>query len=114
MKRGIAILAAFLFAFGVLGFSRPTDGSFGPKNLTGVEAAVSILRGEAQAYDAAMDERERAAQRPRGDRRRADSASSTPKTFMADTLASDMAGSIARSLDTVLPQALGYGGVAEH
>lgn len=100
MKRGVAILAVFLFAFGVLGFFRPTDGSFGPKNLTGVEAAVSILRGEAQAYDAAMDGRERLLNDPAVQDVSLTPLKSTPKTFMEDTLASELAGNIARSLET--------------
>ncbi|MFH1512242.1 MAG: hypothetical protein ABIG45_02690 [Bacillota bacterium] len=99
MKRGIAVLSAFLFIFGVLGFARPTDGSFGPKNLTGVEAAVSIARGEAQAYDEAMDERERLLNDPAVPDVVLTPLLSVPKTFMADTLSSDMADNISRLLE---------------
>jgi hypothetical protein len=98
MKRGIAVLAAFLFVFGVLGFSRTTDGTFGPKNLTGVEAAVSIFSGEAQAYDAAMDAREALLNDPSLPYVVLAPLTSTPKTFMADTLSSDMTVSILRTL----------------
>ncbi len=98
VKRGAAILAAFLFALGLLGFARPTDGSFGPKNLTGIEAAVSMLRGEAQAYDAEMDERERLLNDPAVTDVTLTPLLHTPKTFMADSLSSDMASGIADSL----------------
>ena len=99
MKRGVAVLSAFLFLFGVLGFARPTDGSFGPKNLTGMEAAVSIIRGEAQAYDAAMDEREQLLNDPNIADVVLIPLAATPKTFMEDSLASDLADNIARSLE---------------
>lgn len=97
-KRGVAVLAAFLFGLGLLGFARPTDGAFGPKNLTGVEAAVSMLRGEAQAYDAAMDERERLLNDPTVTDVTLIPLLQTPKTFMADSLASELAENIADSL----------------
>lgn len=99
MKRGILVLSAALFALGVLGFSRPTDGTFTIKNLTGVEAAVSILRGEAQAYDAAMDEREALLNDPDEQEIVLTPLSSTPKTFMADSLATDTSGEITRALE---------------
>jgi hypothetical protein len=99
MKRGIAVLAAALFAFGLLGFSRPTDGSFGPKNLTGIEAAASMIRGEAQAYDAAMDARERLLNDPGVTDVVLTTFENTPGTFMADTLSSDMTVSILRTLE---------------
>ena len=99
MKRGIAVLSAALFALGVLGFSRPTDGSFGPKNLTGVEAAVSIIRGEAQRYDDAMDSRERMLNNPELQEVVLTPLTSTPKTFMADSLSTAIADDIARSLE---------------
>ena len=98
MKRGAAVLAAFLFAFGLLGFSRPADDTFGPKNLTGAEAAVSILSGEAQAYDAAMDAREALLNDPSLPDVVLAPLASTPKTFMADTVSSDMTVSILRTL----------------
>jgi len=98
MKRGVAVLAAFLFAFGVLGFSRTTDSTFGPKNLTGVEAAVSILSGEAKEYDTAMDAREVLLNDPDLPDVVLTPLQSTPKTFMADTLSSDMTVSILRTL----------------
>ncbi len=99
MKRGIAILSAVLFAFGLLGFSRPADGSFGPKNLTGVEAAVSIISGEARRYDEAMDAREAMLNDPALTDVVLAPLASTPKTFMADTLSSDMTVSILRTLE---------------
>lgn len=98
-RRGIAILSAVLFAFGLLGFSRPVDESFGPKNLTGIEAAVSILSGEAREYDAAMDEREAMLNDPDLENVVLAPLASTPKTFMADTLSSDMTVSILRTLE---------------
>ena len=99
MKRGIAVLSAVLFAFGILGFSRPTDGDFGPRNLTGIEAAVSIVRGEAQAYDAVMDAREQLFNDPEVTDVVLTPLISTPKTFMADSLATDMKVSILRTLE---------------
>jgi hypothetical protein len=99
MRRGIIILSAALFALGILGFSRPTDGSSGPKNLTGIEAALSIIRGEAQQYDSAMDERERLLNDPEIPEVILTPLESTPKTFMADSLASDIADDIARLLE---------------
>ncbi|HPF86830.1 MAG TPA: hypothetical protein PK537_02115, partial [Candidatus Limiplasma sp.] len=98
-KRGIAILSAALFALGLLGFARPTDGTFGPKNLTGIEAAVSIIRGEAQAYDAAMDAREQQLNDPELQDVVLSPLENTPKTFMEDSLATDLADGIARSLE---------------
>ena len=99
MKRGIAVLAAVLFGLGILGFSRPTDGAFGPKNLTGVEAAVSIIRGEAQQYDSAMDAREQMLNDPQMQTVVLTPLVSTPKTFMPDSLATELADNIARSLE---------------
>ena len=99
MKHGIAVLAAALFAFGILGFSRSTDGDFGPRNLTGIEAAVSIARGEAQAYDSVMDAREQLFNDPEVTDVVLTPLISTPKTFMADSLASDMKVSILRTLE---------------
>ncbi len=99
MKRGITILAAALFVLGILGYARPTDGTFGPKNLTGVEAAISILRGEAQQYDEAMDAREQLLNDPDIQEVALTPLASTPKTFMADSLSTDLADNIARSLE---------------
>jgi hypothetical protein len=63
-----------------------------------VEAAVSMLRGEAQAYDAEMDERERLLNDPAVTDVTLTPLLHTPKTFMADSLSSDMASGIADSL----------------
>lgn len=93
------ILAAALFVLGILGYARPTDGTFGPKNLTGVEAAFSILRGEAKQYDEAMDAREELLNDPDIQEVALTPLASTPKTFMADSLSTDLADNIARSLE---------------
>jgi hypothetical protein len=57
-RRGLLLVSACLFALGVLGFKHSDDTLYGPVNLAGGSAALSIVTGEAAAYDRQMTERE--------------------------------------------------------
>ncbi|MCE5343609.1 MAG: hypothetical protein LLF96_08530, partial [Eubacteriales bacterium] len=57
-RRGLILFSACLFVIGCLGF-KPADATlYGPMNMAGGSAALSLLTGEAAQYDREMDARE--------------------------------------------------------
>ncbi len=57
-SRALLALCACLMIVGCLGYKRPGDTLYGPMNMAGGSAALSLARGEARQYDAEMDARE--------------------------------------------------------
>ena len=57
-QRGLLIASACLFLLGCLGYKHSDDTLFGPMNMAGGSAALSIVNGEAEQYDREMAARE--------------------------------------------------------
>lgn len=59
-RQALAVLccAACCFGFGAMATKSESSPLYGIQNMNGVQAVLSLYRGEAQAYDHAMDERE--------------------------------------------------------
>ncbi len=56
--RVLLVVSACLFALGILGFKQSGETLYGPMNLAGGSAALSVVSGEAAAYDRQMTARE--------------------------------------------------------
>ena len=57
-QRGLLIACACLLTVGCLGYKQPGDTLYGPMNMAGGSAALSIASGEAKVYDREMQARE--------------------------------------------------------
>ncbi len=89
LRRGLTLAALCLLLTGCLGYKQPDDVLYGPMNLAGGRAALSILTGEAAQYDREMAAREKLLNDPALPVVTLAPVSSTPKVFMADLLAAD-------------------------
>lgn len=58
LQKGFAFVMACVLAVGLCGYKPQEEVLYGPQNLAGMKAALSILTGEAAQYDAEMTARE--------------------------------------------------------
>ena len=87
--RGVLLFAACLFVLGCLGFKHADDTLYGPVNMAGGSAAVSILKGEAARYDREMKAREALLNDAAQSVVTLAPLTATPEVFMNDLLAPD-------------------------
>jgi len=88
-KRGLLLVSVCLFALGILGFKHADDTLYGPMNLAGGSAALSIVTGEAARYDREMSAREALLNDDAQPVVTLSPLTAVPAVFMADQLAPD-------------------------
>ena len=89
LRRGLTLAALCLMFVGCLGYKQPGDVFYGPMNMAGGSAALSILTGEAARYDREMDAREALLNDESQPVVTLAPLSATPRVLMADLLAAD-------------------------
>ena len=89
LRRGLTLAALCLMFVGCLGYKQPGDVFYGPMNMAGGSAALSILTGEAARYDREMDAREALLNDQSQPVVTLAPLSATPRVLMADLLAAD-------------------------
>ncbi len=87
--RGLALLCAALLIIGGLGFQRGSDELPGVQNLSGANAALSVVTGEAQTYHREMSEREALLNDAESPSVTLKPLTVSPKVFMSDLLKPD-------------------------
>lgn len=86
-RRGLLLGAACLFCMGCLGYRQAGDTLYGPMNMAGGRAALSIVTGEAARYDREMRAREALLNDPALAEVTLAPLTATPRVFMEDLLA---------------------------
>lgn len=89
LRRGITLVALCLLLVGCLGYKQPDDVLYGPMNMAGGSAALSIVRGEARQYDREMTARETLLNDAGQPVVTLAPLTQTPRVFMDDLLAAD-------------------------
>ncbi len=97
-RRGLILFSACLFAVGCLGFKHNGDTLYGPVNMAGGSAAISLLTGEASRYDREMDARERLLNDDTLPTVTLTPLSAVPNVFMDDLLSPDAAYDVVPTL----------------
>ncbi|MDD3411172.1 MAG: hypothetical protein PHY12_10230 [Eubacteriales bacterium] len=90
-RRGVLALSACALLLGCMGCKNAQDTLYGPQNLAGAKAALSLISGEAQTYDAEMDAREALLEDETQPVVTLAPLSAVPDIFMKDLLAPDAA-----------------------
>ena len=88
-RRGLLVASACLLLTGCIGYKPNGETMYGPMNMAGGSAALSLLTGEAQQYDREMTARETLLNDASQPVVTLSPLSAVPKTFMADLLAPD-------------------------
>jgi hypothetical protein len=86
LRRGLSLAALCLLLVGFLGYKQADDVLYGPMNMAGGSAALSILTGEAGTYDREMTARETLLNDPALPEVTLASLTATPRVFMDDLL----------------------------
>jgi hypothetical protein len=89
LRRGLSLAALCLLLVGFLGYKQPDDVLYGPMNMAGGSAALSILTGEAARYDREMDAREALLNDTAQPEVALAPLSVVPRVFMGDLLTPD-------------------------
>ena len=89
VQRGLLLGCTCLFVIGCLGFQHNGDTLYGPMNMAGGSAAISILNGEAKQYDQEMTTRETLLNDATQPTVTLSSLSVVPQVFMDDLLSPD-------------------------
>ena len=84
----VVAVAAVLLLVGSLAYQAPGSPNYGPQDMTGGSAALSLLRGEARQYDREMDARDAAMNDPGSRDVTLTPVSVIPKVFMSDAASS--------------------------
>jgi len=85
-RRRLALACACLFLLGCAGYKQPGDTRYGPMNMAGGSAALSLVTGEARRYDREMSAREALLNDPAQPVVTLSPLTSTPRVFMEDLL----------------------------
>lgn len=85
-RRRLALACACLFLLGCAGYKQPGDTLYGPMNMAGGSAALSLVTGEARRYDREMSAREALLNDPAQPVVTLSPLTSTPRVFMEDLL----------------------------
>ena len=86
MRRGLLIASVCLFCIGCLGYKQNDETLYGPMNMAGGSAALSLLTGEARRYDQEMTAREALLNDASQPVVTLSPLTAVPKVFMADLL----------------------------
>ena len=89
VRYSILLASICLFLLGCLGFKHSDDTLYGPQNMAGGSAALSIVTGEAARYDRAMTGRELLLNDSSKRTVTLQPLTAVPEVFMADLLTSD-------------------------
>ncbi len=108
LRQGFLLACCFVLLVGCLAWKRPHDATYGPQNMAGGSAALSILRGEAQAYHREMTAREALLRDASQPEVTLAPLSAVPDIFMKDLLVADAPYEVRPSLCTY------YGKTAIH
>ncbi len=87
LRRRLSLAALCLLFVGFLGYKQADDVLYGPMNMAGGSAALSILTGEAKTYDREMTARETLLNDPSLPEVTLAPLTATPRVFMDDLLA---------------------------
>jgi len=90
-QRGLLIASACLFLLGCFGYKHSDDTLYGPMNMAGGSAALSMASGEASQYDREMTAREKLLQDANQPTVTLSPLTAVPEVFMADLLIPDSA-----------------------
>lgn len=85
-RRGLLIASACLFLLGCFGYKQSDDTLYGPMNMAGGSATLSIVNGEAKQYDLEMNVREALLNDSNQPTVTLSSLTAVPEVFMADLL----------------------------
>jgi MFS family permease len=86
-RQRLVLAGCCLILVGCLAYKLPDDASYGPQNMAGASAALSLLRGEAQQYHREMSAREALLNDPTLPDIELSPLSTVPELFMKDLLA---------------------------
>ncbi len=89
LRIGAFVVAIVLLVIGCLSYRPDTDAEQGLHNMASISALRSLLNGEAQAYDEAMDRRDDALNDPEQPEVVLEAVEEIPEAFMGDALESD-------------------------
>ena len=84
--RGLVLACCCLLLVGCLAYKRPQDALYGPQNMAGPSAALSLIKGEARQYDREMKSREALLNDPSQPHITLSPLSVVPEIFMKDLL----------------------------